>query len=90
MRGHRVHSLWMHNNFLVDRTGKMSKSSGEFLTAPDGWWIADFTHSSYRLMCLQAQYRSRSWSSAGRASTAAQVRLKRLVQAVARRSARAP
>ncbi|MEY2942115.1 MAG: hypothetical protein RLY97_129, partial [Pseudomonadota bacterium] len=23
--------LWMHNNFLVERSGKMSKSSGEFL-----------------------------------------------------------
>jgi cysteinyl-tRNA synthetase len=23
--------MWMHNNFLIDRSGKMSKSSGEFL-----------------------------------------------------------
>lgn len=23
--------MWMHNNFLLDRSGKMSKSSGEFL-----------------------------------------------------------
>src|SRR3546814_18058696 len=23
--------LWMHNNFLIDRGGKMSKSAGEFL-----------------------------------------------------------
>src|SRR3546814_17036339 len=23
--------IWMHNNFLVERSGKMSKSSGEFL-----------------------------------------------------------
>jgi cysteinyl-tRNA synthetase len=26
--------IWMHNNFLVDRTGKMSKSAGEFLRLP--------------------------------------------------------
>ncbi len=25
-------NIWMHNNFLVDRGGKMSKSAGEFLT----------------------------------------------------------
>ncbi|MCZ2975132.1 cysteine--tRNA ligase, partial [Acinetobacter baumannii] len=24
-------TFWMHNNFLVDRTGKMSKSSGDTL-----------------------------------------------------------
>ncbi|VVT08486.1 Cysteine--tRNA ligase [Sphingomonas sp. EC-HK361] len=72
--------LWMHNNFLVDRTGKMSKSSGEFLTLQR---LVDrgFHPLSYRLMCLQAHYRSEmefSWEGLA----AAQVRLKRLVQTV--------
>ena len=72
--------LWMHNNFLVDRTGKMSKSSGEFLTLQR---LIDrgFHPLSYRLMCLQAHYRSEmefSWEGL----VAAQVRLKRLVQTV--------
>ncbi|MEH3047889.1 cysteine--tRNA ligase [Sphingomonas adhaesiva] len=75
-------TLWMHNNFLVDRTGKMSKSSGEFLTLAR---LVDrgFHPLAYRLMCLQAHYRSElefSWENLA----AAQVRLKRLVHAVER------
>ena len=73
--------LWMHNNFLVDRTGKMSKSSGEFLRLQA---LVDrgFHPLAYRLMCLQAHYRSElefSWENLH----AAQTRLKRLVQTVA-------
>ncbi|UVO53383.1 cysteine--tRNA ligase [Sphingomonas sp. SUN039] len=69
--------LWMHNNFLIDRTGKMSKSSGEFLRLQA---LVDrgFHPLSYRLMCLQAHYRSElefSWENL----LAAQVRLKRMV-----------
>lgn len=74
-------SIWMHNNFLVDRTGKMSKSSGEFLTLP-ALVARGFHPLAYRLMCLQAQYRSElefSWENLA----AAQTRLKRLVQSVA-------
>lgn len=72
--------LWMHNNFLVERAGKMSKSSGEFLTLPS---LVDrgFHPLSYRMLCLQAHYRSElefSWENLA----AAQVRLKRLVHAV--------
>jgi len=72
---------WMHNNFLVDRTGKMSKSSGGFLTLSR---VVDrgFHPLSYRLMCHQAHYRSEmefSWEGLA----AAQTRLKRLVQTVA-------
>jgi len=73
--------LWMHNNFLLDRSGKMSKSAGEFLrlqTLVD----AGFHPLAYRLMCLQAHYRSElefSWENL----VAASVRLKRLVMAVA-------
>ncbi|KQT32127.1 cysteine--tRNA ligase [Sphingomonas sp. Leaf412] len=72
--------VWMHNNFLVDRTGKMSKSSGGFLTLQR---LVDrgFHPLAYRMMCLQAHYRSElefGWDGLA----AAQVRLKRLVQAV--------
>ena len=74
-------TIWMHNNFLVERAGKMSKSTGEFLTL--GALVARGFHPlAYRLMCLQAQYRSElefSWENLAAAST----RLKRLVQAVA-------
>ena len=81
-------TFWLHNNFLVDRTGKMSKSSGEFLRLQA---LVDrgYHPLSYRLMCLQAQYRSElefSWEN----MAAAQTRLKRLVQTVAALRARPP
>lgn len=73
-------TLWMHNNFLVERAGKMSKSSGGFLTLQAA---VDRGHHplAYRLMCLQAHYRSEmefSWEGIAAAGT----RLKRLVQTV--------
>ncbi|MBO9694821.1 MAG: cysteine--tRNA ligase [Sphingopyxis sp.] len=73
--------IWMHNNFLVERSGKMSKSSGEFLRVR---LLIDkgYHPLAYRLMCLQAHYRSElefSWDGLGAALT----RLKRLVMAVA-------
>lgn len=72
--------LWMHNNFLVERSGKMSKSSGEFLRLQ---LLIDkgYHPLAYRVMCLQAHYRSElefSWDGLGAALT----RLKRLVMAV--------
>jgi cysteinyl-tRNA synthetase len=72
--------IWMHNNFLVERSGKMSKSSGEFLRLQ---LLIDkgFHPLAYRLMCLQAHYRSElefSWEGL----QAAFVRLKRMVMAV--------
>jgi cysteinyl-tRNA synthetase len=73
--------LWMHNNFLVERSGKMGKSSGEFLRLQ---LLIDkgYHPLAYRLMCLQAHYRSElefSWEGLGAALT----RLKRMVIAVA-------
>lgn len=73
--------MWMHNNFLVERSGKMSKSSGEFLRVQ---LLIDkgYHPLAYRLMCLQAHYRSElefSWEGLGAALT----RLKRLVMSVA-------
>ncbi len=73
--------IWMHNNFLVERSGKMSKSSGEFLRLQ---LLVDkgFHPLAYRMMCLQAHYRSElefSWEGL----EAALVRLKRMVMSVA-------
>ncbi|MBP6442175.1 MAG: cysteine--tRNA ligase [Sphingorhabdus sp.] len=72
--------FWMHNNFLIERSGKMSKSSGEFLRVQ---LLIDkgFHPLAYRLMCLQAHYRSElefSWEGL----QAAFVRLKRMVMAL--------
>jgi cysteinyl-tRNA synthetase len=72
--------MWMHNNFLVERSGKMSKSSGEFLRLQ---LLIDkgFHPLAYRMMCLQAHYRSElefSWDGLAAALT----RLKRMVMAV--------
>jgi cysteinyl-tRNA synthetase len=72
--------FWMHNNFLIERSGKMSKSSGEFLRVQ---LLIDkgFHPLAYRLMCLQAHYRSElefSWEGL----QAALVRLKRMVMGV--------
>jgi cysteinyl-tRNA synthetase len=74
--------IWMHNNFLVERSGKMSKSSGEFLRLQ---LLIDkgYHPLAYRLMCLQAHYRSElefSWEGLGAALT----RLKRMVMACER------
>ena len=78
--------FWMHNNFLIERSGKMSKSSGEFLRVQ---LLIDkgFHPLAYRLMCLQAHYRSElefSWEGL----QAALVRLRRMVMAVAALKAR--
>ncbi len=75
-------NIWMHNNFLVERQrdktrGKMSKSSGEFLRLQ---LLIDkgYHPLAYRMMCLQAHYRSElefSWEGLEAALT----RLKRMV-----------
>jgi len=80
--------LWMHNNFLVERSGKMSKSSGEFLRLQ---LLIDkgYHPLAYRLMCLQAHYRSElefSWEGLGAALT----RLKRMVMAMTQLKDRIP
>ncbi|MDE2563918.1 MAG: cysteine--tRNA ligase [Sphingomonadales bacterium] len=79
--------IWMHNNFLVERSGKMSKSSGEFLRLQ---LLIDkgYHPLAYRMMCLQAHYRSElefSWEGLG----AALVRLKRMVMAISQLKERA-
>jgi len=73
-------NIWMHNNFLVERQGKMSKSSGEFLTLQS---LIDrgFHPLAYRMMCLQAHYRSEMEFSFANLD-AAFTRLKRLVMGI--------
>ncbi|WP_128893062.1 cysteine--tRNA ligase [Erythrobacter sp. HKB08] len=79
---HSGAKIWMHNNFLVERSGKMSKSAGEFLRLQ---LLIDkgYHPLAYRMMCLQAHYRSElefSWDGLEAALT----RLKRIVMAVER------
>ena len=84
--------IWMHNNFLIDRSqnkdgGKMSKSAGEFLRLQ--LLIDKGIHPlAYRLMCLQAHYRSElefTWDNLQAALT----RLKRIVMAIEQLTAKA-
>ncbi|MEI9927366.1 MAG: cysteine--tRNA ligase [Sphingomonas sp.] len=79
--------FWMHNNFLVERSGKMSKSSGDFTTLQS--LVDRGVHPlAYRLMCLSAHYRSELEFSPENLA-AALTRLKRLVIAVAGLKAKA-
>ena len=71
--------IWMHNNFLVDRGGKMSKSKGGIATL-DALMAKGVHPLAYRLMCLSAHYRSELEFS-GENLMAALVRLRRLVLA---------
>jgi cysteinyl-tRNA synthetase len=54
--GHKWVKYWMHGEFLVENGGKMSKSSGDFLTVSrleeEGYSPLD-----YRYFCLQSKYR---------------------------------
>jgi cysteinyl-tRNA synthetase len=54
--GHKWVNYWMHGEFLVLDNGKMSKSSGDFLTVSrlveEGYSPLD-----YRYFCLQSKYR---------------------------------
>ena len=55
--GHKWCNYWVHGEHLNDKSGKMSKSKGEFLTVS----LLEEKGSnplSYRFMCLQSHYRS--------------------------------
>lgn len=84
---HSGANIWMHNNFLIDRAGKMSKSSGDFLRLQV--LVDRGIHPlAYRLMCLQAHYRSElefTWDNL----VAALTRLKRMVMGIDRLRAKA-
>jgi cysteinyl-tRNA synthetase len=73
-------NFWIHNNFLVDRSGKMSKSKGGITTL--NALVDRGVHPlAYRLLCLSAHYRSELEFSSENVG-AALTRLKRLVIAV--------
>ena len=73
-------NIWMHNNFLIDRGGKMSKSKGGFATLAA--LTARGVHPlAYRLLCLSAHYRSELEFSSDSVAAAA-TRLKRLVMSI--------
>jgi cysteinyl-tRNA synthetase len=74
-------NVWIHNNFLVDRTGKMSKSKGGVATL-GALTARGVPPLAYRLLCLGAHYRSELEFSL-EAVAAALTRLKRLAIAVA-------
>ena len=54
--GHKWCNYWFHNEHLLDNTGKMSKSNGEFLTVS---LLIDkgYDPLSFRFMCLNSHYR---------------------------------
>jgi len=73
-------NFWVHNNFLVDRSGKMSKSKGGITTL--NALVDRGVHPlAYRLLCLSAHYRSELEFS-GENVGAALTRLKRLAIAI--------
>lgn len=77
---HSGASFWMHNNFLIDRSGKLSKSAGGALL------LKHLTERGYhplafRMMCLQAHYR-RELEFSFTSLDAALTRLKRIVIAL--------
>ena len=73
-------NIWMHNNFLVDREGKMSKSKGGFAMVQS--LVDRGVHPlAYRLLCLSSHYRSELEFSADTV-LAARTRLKRLLLAI--------
>lgn len=54
--GHKWCNYWIHGEFLNDKSGKMSKSSGEFLTLS---LLEEHGYDPlvYRFLCLQSHYR---------------------------------
>jgi len=54
--GHKWVNYWMHGEFLVVDGGKMSKSSGDFLTLAR-LMEEGFKPLEYRYFCLQSRYR---------------------------------
>lgn len=54
--GHRYAAYWLHNNHLLDTTGKMSKSSGDFLTL-SSLVEKGYSPLAYRYFLMSAHYR---------------------------------
>ncbi len=56
--GHKWCNYFVHGEYLNDKSGKMSKSKGEFLTL-DLLKKKGYNPLSYRLLCLQSHYRNK-------------------------------
>lgn len=54
--GHQWCNYWVHGEFLTDKSGKMSKSKGEFLTL-NLLISKGFNPLAYRYFCLGSHYR---------------------------------
>lgn len=54
--GHKWCNYWVHGEFLNDKSGKMSKSKGEFLTV-SLLKEKGYNPLAYRYMCLNSHYR---------------------------------
>ena len=54
--GHKWCNYWFHNEHLIDNSGKMSKSKGEFLTI-SLLQEKGYHPLAYRLFCLSSHYR---------------------------------
>jgi len=54
--GHKWCNYWFHVHHLNDKSGKMSKSKGDFLTVPL-LESKNYNPLVYRLFCLQSHYR---------------------------------
>lgn len=55
--GHQWVNYWFHVEFLIDKQGKMSKSTGGFLTLSE-LEKRGFSPADYRYFCLQGHYRT--------------------------------
>ena len=54
--GHKWCNYWFHNEYLLDETGKMSKSKGAVLTVT-ALKEKGYDPLAYRFMCLNSHYR---------------------------------
>ena len=78
--GHKWCNYWFHVQHLNDERGKMSKSSGEFLTL-SLLESKGVNPLAYRLFCLQSHYRKPlvfSWETLGNAEAAYEKLIKRI------------
>jgi len=55
--GHKWVNYWLHNEFLIDNSGKMSKSTGEVLTVT-ALERHGFDPIDYRYLCLNTHYKT--------------------------------
>lgn len=72
--GHKWCNYWVHGEHLNDKSGKMSKSNGEFLTI-SLLEEKGFSPLSYRFFCLNSHYRNQltfSWEALKGAESAYQ------------------